>query len=60
MERTVGEIRLFAGNYVPLTGRGDWLACDGAALPSLAAPADAPQNTIRYIICVEGSYPRRP
>ena len=81
---TIGEIRLFAGQFAP-TG---WSFCNGETLdiarhtalysilgtqyggdgrinfqlPHLAPlkESDGGEAPIRYVICLEGMYPRRP
>ncbi len=83
MDGTIGEIRLFAGNFAP---RG-WAFCDGSQLTIEQNPAlysiinikyggdgktnfqlpnlpalkenDGGQTPLKYVICLQGTYPSR-
>lgn len=81
MEGTIGEIRIFCGNFPPM----GWAFCDGRtlpinqyvplfsligtnyggdgrtnfALPNLPSPLPEADPFGRYVICLEGIFPRR-
>ena len=75
-EGTIGEVRLFAGDYAP----ANWAFCDGQlmaisqnealfsilgtryggdGLNSFSLPKLESVGEVKYIICLEGNYPRR-
>lgn len=57
-----GQLLSIAQNQALFSLLGTMYGGDGRttfALPKLAPPSDAPQRTMKYIICLQGIYPSR-